>query len=166
MGIMMYNCSWPCYMTIQSGNEGKESQDWTSMLLNMYLGYAKRQGYKTHIEREVKTDNGYDSVTVRFDGDNVFDHLFNERGVHTLVRRAPHDEEERRFTSFAAISISRTDGEFNYGDKNSEARRFRIEDKRIRDLRSGYETDKVEEVLSGDLNDMISTGNTHELRVV
>ncbi len=38
-----------CYLDLQAGSGGTEAQDWTSMMLRMYLRWADAKGFKTEI---------------------------------------------------------------------------------------------------------------------
>lgn len=38
-----------CYIDLQSGSGGTEAQDWTSMMLRMYLRWADSKGFKTEV---------------------------------------------------------------------------------------------------------------------
>ncbi len=38
-----------CYIDLQSGSGGTEAQDWTSMMLRMYLRWAEAKGFKTEV---------------------------------------------------------------------------------------------------------------------
>ena len=49
---------------------------------------------------------GYESATIRFEGDYAYGWLRTETGVHRLVRKSPFDSGNRRHTSFAAVFVS------------------------------------------------------------
>ncbi len=95
-----------CYLDLQAGSGGTEAQDWTSMMLRMYLRWADAKGFKTEVievsEGEVA---GLKSVTVRISGDYAYGWLRTETGVHRLVRKSPFDSGGRRHTSFASAFI-------------------------------------------------------------
>ncbi len=95
-----------CYIDLQSGSGGTEAQDWTSMLLRMYLRWAESKGFKTEVievsEGEVA---GLKSATVRIAGEYAYGWLRTETGVHRLVRKSPFDSGGRRHTSFASAFI-------------------------------------------------------------
>lgn len=93
-------------LTIHPGAGGTESQDWTQMLLRMYLRYAERKGFKTEILDILPGDEaGLKSVTVRVEGNYAYGNLTHESGVHRLVRISPFDANKRRHTSFAAVFV-------------------------------------------------------------
>ncbi|MDW6091983.1 peptide chain release factor 2 [Vibrio rhizosphaerae] len=95
-----------CYIDLQAGSGGTEAQDWTSMLLRMYLRWAEAKGFKTEVievsEGEVA---GLKSVTVRIVGEYAYGWLRTETGVHRLVRKSPFDSGGRRHTSFASAFV-------------------------------------------------------------
>ena len=89
---------------IHAGAGGTDAQDWTEMLLRMYLRWAEAHGYKTTIlDSLTGQEAGYKSVTVSTSGRYAFGYLKAERGVHRLVRLSPFDEAHRRHTSFAKV---------------------------------------------------------------
>jgi peptide chain release factor 2 len=93
-------------LTIHPGAGGTESQDWSQMLLRMYLRYAERKGFKTEVlDHQPGEEAGLKSATIRFEGDYVFGNLSQETGVHRLVRISPYDAAKRRHTSFAAVFV-------------------------------------------------------------
>lgn len=92
--------------TIHPGAGGTESQDWSQMLLRMYLRYAERKGYKAQVlDMQPGEEAGLKSATVRVVGDHAYGNLSQETGVHRLVRISPFDANKRRHTSFAAIFV-------------------------------------------------------------
>ena len=96
----------PCYLEVHSGAGGTESQDWTEMLLRMYVRWAERKGYKVeYIEESPGEEAGLKSATIQVTGDNAYGWLKTESGVHRLVRISPFDSNARRHTSFASVGV-------------------------------------------------------------
>ncbi len=95
-----------CYIDLQAGSGGTEAQDWTSMLLRMYLRWADSKGFKSEvIEVSAGDVAGLKSATVRVSGEYAYGWLRTETGVHRLVRKSPFDSGGRRHTSFASAFI-------------------------------------------------------------
>ncbi|MGI9856905.1 peptide chain release factor 2 [Vibrio vulnificus] len=95
-----------CYIDLQAGSGGTEAQDWTSMMLRMYLRWAEAKGFKTEVIEVSEGDvAGLKSVTVRIIGDYAYGWLRTETGVHRLVRKSPFDSGGRRHTSFASAFV-------------------------------------------------------------
>ena len=95
-----------CYLEVHAGAGGTESQDWTQMLLRMYVRWAEQHGYKVeYLEESPGEEAGLKSATVRVVGDNAYGWLKTESGVHRLVRISPFDAASRRHTSFASIGV-------------------------------------------------------------
>ena len=91
-------------VTIHAGAGGTEAQDWTDMLLRMYLRYAERKGFKAEVlDMQPGEEAGVKSVTMNIKGDFAFGYLSQETGIHRLVRISPFDSQKRRHTSFAAV---------------------------------------------------------------
>ena len=95
-----------CYVDLQAGSGGTEAQDWTEMLLRMYLRWAESKGFKTELVEASDGDvAGLKSATVRVSGEYAFGWLRTETGIHRLVRKSPFDSNNRRHTSFAAAFV-------------------------------------------------------------
>ncbi|HDY7702727.1 peptide chain release factor 2 [Vibrio vulnificus] len=95
-----------CYIDLQAGSGGTEAQDWTSMMLRMYLRWAEAKGFKTEVIEVSEGDvAGLKSVTVRIIGDYAYGWLRTETGVHRLVRKSPFDSGGRRHTSFSSAFV-------------------------------------------------------------
>lgn len=95
-----------CYIDLQSGSGGTEAQDWTSMVLRMYLRWADSHQFKTEVIEYSEGDvAGVKSATIRVAGDHAFGWLRTETGVHRLVRKSPFDSGNRRHTSFTSVFV-------------------------------------------------------------
>jgi len=93
-------------LSIHAGAGGTESQDWTEMLLRMYLRWAEGRKYRTEIVDSMRGDEaGLKSVTVLVEASWAYGYLKTERGVHRLVRLSPFDSAHRRHTSFALVEV-------------------------------------------------------------
>lgn len=96
-----------CYININSGAGGTESQDWAAMLRRMYVRWAEKAGYKVEeVESHEGDEAGIKSATLQIKGDNAYGWLKSEQGVHRLVRISPYDSAARRHTSFSSVAIS------------------------------------------------------------
>ena len=93
-------------LTINSGAGGTESNDWSAMLMRMYIRWAERNGYKVTVtdEREGE-DAGIKSVTMQVEGDYAFGYLKAESGVHRLVRISPFNAQGKRQTTFSSVFV-------------------------------------------------------------
>jgi len=95
-----------CFLEINSGAGGTESQDWASMLFRMYLRWAAKRGFKTEIVDENEGEEaGIKSATIKISGHNAYGWAKTESGVHRLVRISPFDSNARRHTSFASVWV-------------------------------------------------------------
>jgi peptide chain release factor 2 len=93
-----------CFLTINSGAGGTESQDWADMLMRMYVRWAERNEFKVStVDIQLGEGAGIKSATLKIEGEHAFGYLACERGVHRLVRISPFDANKRRHTSFASI---------------------------------------------------------------
>ncbi|MDD2490854.1 MAG: peptide chain release factor 2 [Bacteroidales bacterium] len=93
-------------LKINSGAGGTESNDWSSMLMRMYVRWGERNGYKVHIYDLIEGEEaGIKSVTVEFEGDFAFGYLKAESGVHRLVRISPFNAQGKRKTTFSSVFV-------------------------------------------------------------
>jgi peptide chain release factor 2 len=93
-------------LSLHAGAGGTDAQDWTEMLLRMYLRWAESQGYNTEIVDRLHGDEaGIKRVTLTVSGPYAYGNLRAERGVHRLVRLSPFDAAHRRHTSFTLAEV-------------------------------------------------------------
>ena len=93
-------------LTINSGAGGTEANDWSAMLMRMYIRWAERNGYKVIITDELEgEDAGIKSVTMQVEGDYAFGYLKAESGVHRLVRISPFNAQGKRQTTFSSVFV-------------------------------------------------------------
>ncbi len=93
-------------LTINSGAGGTEANDWSAMLMRMYLRWAERNGYKTTVTDLLEgEDAGIKSATIQVEGDYAFGYLKAESGVHRLVRISPFNAQGKRQTTFSSVFV-------------------------------------------------------------
>lgn len=93
-------------MTIFSGAGGDDSEDFSAMLLHMYLKYCETKGYGVSFVHQNENDHGgYRNVTIEISGKNAYGTLKNESGVHRLVRISPFNANAKRHTSFSMVEV-------------------------------------------------------------
>ncbi|MDO8556866.1 MAG: peptide chain release factor-like protein [Candidatus Jorgensenbacteria bacterium] len=83
-------------ISVLAGAGGDDAKDWAQMLLNMYLRYADKRGWKRRLIND---------VTLEISGDGAYERLKGEYGVHRLVRISPFDSKGLRHTSFALVEV-------------------------------------------------------------
>ncbi len=94
-------------VAINAGAGGTEAQDWSQMLLRMYLRYCEQKGFKVSLVDQLEGEEaGIKSATFIAEGQYAFGLLSAESGVHRLVRISPFDSNARRQTSFASVYVS------------------------------------------------------------
>src|ERR671911_1247975 len=94
-------------MSLHAATGGIDAQDFTEMLLRMYLRWASERGFQTEVlEATAGEEAGLKSATVSFAGENAYGILKAERGKHRLVRLSPFDQAHRRHTSFSQVVVA------------------------------------------------------------
>jgi peptide chain release factor 2 len=94
------------FFTIQAGAGGTEAQDWSEMLLRMYLYFFENRGWDvSEMDRQYGEQAGIKSVTLLVKGEYAFGYLRAEAGVHRLVRPSPFNAQGKRQTSFASVTV-------------------------------------------------------------
>src|SRR5581483_10487850 len=95
-----------CFMEINSGAGGTESNDWANMLLRMYTRWAQAHDMGVEFVEETAGEQaGIKSATIKITGTNAYGWLKTEAGIHRLVRISPFDSNARRHTSFASVWV-------------------------------------------------------------
>ena len=92
--------------TIISGAGGDDAEDFSAMLLSMYIKYANKKGWEIRFIDEHKNDHGgYRNVSFEVEVKNAYGLLKNEGGVHRLVRISPFNAKKLRHTSFSLVEV-------------------------------------------------------------
>ena len=93
-------------MEIRAGAGGQEASLFAADLFNMYLKYADRQGWKTRIISESKSDlGGYKEIVFEIEGEGAYEKLKNESGVHRVQRIPATEKSGRIHTSTASVAV-------------------------------------------------------------
>ncbi len=93
-------------LKINSGAGGTEANDWSSMLMRMYMRWGERNGYKIEVSDMLEGDEaGIKSVTIEFEGEYAYGYLKAENGVHRLVRISPYNAQGKRQTTFSSVFV-------------------------------------------------------------
>jgi peptide chain release factor 2 len=94
-------------VTIFSGAGGDDSEDFTAMLLRMYMKYCERRGWGLEILHEHENDHGgFRNVAFEVAGKGSYGEMRGESGVHRLVRISPFNANQKRHTSFSMVEVT------------------------------------------------------------
>lgn len=95
-----------CFMSINAGAGGTESQDWAHMVERMYVRFCQDNRLNAQIiDEQMGEGAGIKSAVLYIKGKNAYGLLKSEHGIHRLVRISPFDANKRRHTSFCGISV-------------------------------------------------------------
>jgi len=93
-------------LSILSGAGGDDAEDFSAMLLHMYMKYIEKRGWQVVLVNESKNDvGGYRNISIEVVGKNAYGTLKNESGVHRLVRISPFNAKALRHTSFSLVEV-------------------------------------------------------------
>ncbi|MGH7141889.1 MAG: peptide chain release factor 2 [Candidatus Saccharimonadales bacterium] len=97
--------SYDTILSIYAGAGGTDAQDWTQMLLRMYVRWAEKHHFHVLTDESSGDEAGLKSVTIEISGSFIYGQLKGEQGVHRLVRLSPFNADNLRQTSFAKVEI-------------------------------------------------------------
>ncbi len=98
--------SMPAIVAIHAGTGGVDAQDFTEILLRMYLRFGERKRFAIEVlDKQRGAEAGIKSVTFIAEGIHAYGMFKSEAGVHRLVRISPFDAEKMRHTSFALVEV-------------------------------------------------------------
>jgi peptide chain release factor 2 len=93
-------------LSILSGAGGDDAEDFSSLLLHMYMKYIEKKGWQVNLIHENKNDmGGYRNISIEVLGRDAYGTLKNESGVHRLVRISPFNANAKRHTSFSLVEV-------------------------------------------------------------
>ncbi len=105
MGVNKYDKS-NAILSILSGAGGDDAEDFSALLLHMYLKYFEKNNWKVNLIHENKNDNGgYRNLSLEVSGRGAYGQIKNESGVHRLVRISPFNANAKRHTSFSLVEV-------------------------------------------------------------
>ena len=93
-------------MTVFSGAGGDDAEDFSRILLDMYIKFFNKQNWSYSVIHKNENDHGGDrNITLEINGKNIYGTLKNESGVHRLVRISPFNAKQLRHTSFSMVEV-------------------------------------------------------------
>lgn len=93
-------------MTIFSGAGGDDAEDFSRILVEMYLKYFEKKNWNITLLHKNENDHGgYRNITIEISGKNAYGTLKGESGVHRLVRISPFNAKKLRHTSFSMVEV-------------------------------------------------------------
>jgi peptide chain release factor 1 len=91
---------------IRQGVGGEEAALFARDLWRMYLKYFEKNGYKVKVYEEQKTDlGGIKSLTAIVSGEDIYNKMKNEAGVHRVQRIPITEKSGRVHTSTASVAV-------------------------------------------------------------
>ena len=122
------NDTCPVFLEVRAGTGGDEAAIFAGDLFRMYMRYCERRGWKTALLSENEGSvGGYKEVQLEVTGDDVYDTLKFESGVHRVQRVPDTEASGRVHTSAATVAVmpeaEEVDFELNPADVKMETAR-------------------------------------------
>lgn len=110
-------------MELRAGTGGDEASLFVGDLLNMYLRYCAKKGWKTSILSESEgTMGGYKEVFLEVEGEDVYGTLKFESGVHRVQRVPATETQGRVHTSAATVAVMPEAEEIDFELRDSDVK--------------------------------------------
>jgi peptide chain release factor 1 len=136
------------FIEIRAGTGGDESALFAGDLLRMYLRYAERNRWTVETMSESVSDlGGYKEVIVRIAGQGAYSRLKFESGGHRVQRVPATETQGRIHTSACTVA----------GDRSERIRTYNFPQGRMTDHRINLTLYKLENIMDGDLDEMIAS---------
>jgi peptide chain release factor 2 len=106
--------SFDSIVSIIAGAGGDDSEDFVSMLYNMYFKYSTNRGWGISIlDSSSNTLGGYKNIMFEVKGKNSYGILKNESGVHRLVRMSPFNSKGLRPKIDTSVSVDLSESDLD-----------------------------------------------------
>jgi peptide chain release factor 1 len=93
-------------LEIRAGAGGDEAAIFAGDLVRMYQKYAARRGWKfSVVDSNQTTLDGYKTFIGKIEGENAYEELKNESGIHRVQRVPKTEKSGRVHTSTASVAI-------------------------------------------------------------
>jgi len=93
-------------LEIRAGTGGDEASIFAGDLTRMYQRYAEKKGWKfSPLDSNLGTMGGFKSFSAQIKGENAYEDLKNESGVHRVQRIPATEKSGRIHTSTASVAI-------------------------------------------------------------
>lgn len=93
-------------ITLLAGAGGTDSEDFASMLYQMYSKFCDNKNWEISLIHKNDNDfGGFRNITFEVSGRGSYGLLKNESGVHRLVRTSPFNSKGARHTSFVLVEV-------------------------------------------------------------